>query len=56
MAAQMMNNNQIAITGALWQTFVPLLYNGSINDLAVPGVHQAIIGDQGINLLSARLA
>ncbi len=52
----MMNNNQIAITGALWQTFVPLLYNGSINDLAVPGVHQAIIGDQGINLLSARLA
>jgi len=56
MAAQMMNNNQVALTDALWQTFVPLLYNGTINDLVIPGVHQAIIGDQGINLLSARLA
>lgn len=56
MAAQMMSNNQVTMTDALWQTFLPLLYNGTINDLVVPGVHQAIIGNQGINLLSARLA
>lgn len=56
MAAQIMNNNQMVVTDALWHTYLPLLDNGTMNDLSILPVHQVIIGKHGINYLCARLA
>ena len=54
--ATQITNNQTVVTDALWQTYLPLIDNGSINDIVILAVHHAIIGDYGMNILCARFA